>query len=174
LLIEQISQLRMKILLAILCVVIVGAVASVLFRSGKTVYWNPIDSRGYRAEWRDYRSENPRSETQTRTILDHVRLLSEQSAFDRDLGIQPLAHFCKTIEAAVHEIVDVGTTSYDLLIEVSVTAERHQSFRMTTQGEAPQDELQRIYDALIKLPAVNSRGADLKFQMYFKAGGGVR
>src|SRR5438034_10811370 len=112
--------MSIKTLLILLSAIVVGSAALLVLRPGKTVYWNPIDSKGYEADWRKYRPGTSRPESVTRTRLDHVRLLSTEKAFEQGLGAGPLAEFCKQIEAAVDRSVGQGTSPYDLLIEVGV------------------------------------------------------
>ena len=146
----------------------------IVLEQSQTTYWSPIDSKGYVAEWQTYQGQNKGSESETRTTLDHLRLLDEQVVYERELGVQRLAEFCKNIEAAVDGILCVSPASYDLLIEVIVSPDRQPSFRLASKGEAPYQELQRIDAALSELNEVKTRVAELRFQMQFKVGGGVK
>ncbi len=103
-----------------------------------------------------------------------MRLLNEEVAYERELGVQRLVEFCQRIEAAVNGITLVSTASYDLLVEVLVLPEQQPGFRLASNGEAPQEELQRINAALLELHAIVSHATELKFQMYFKVGGGMK
>jgi hypothetical protein len=162
----------MKILLIALLVLIIGGLFAVfLARQRATTYRNPIDSKAYVAEWRSYQPESPRAEGQTRTMVDHIRLLNEQALYERDIGIQPLAEFSKKIEAVVREVGDTSAAHYELLIEVKVSRGLPPTFQMATQGEVRQEELQAVYAKLAKLPDLRSSEADLTFQMHFKVSG---
>ena len=117
----------------------------------RTTYWNPIDSKVYMAEWQASQVENQRSGAMTQTTLDHVRLLDEQIGFERELGAQRLAEFCKTLQSIVDGVTRVSAASYDLLLEVVLSPERQPEFRLANRGEAPPKELQRIDAALSEL-----------------------
>jgi len=150
---------------------VAGAIA-VLFLSRRTTsYWNPVDSTNYVARWRSYRPETFRQQV-GRTKLDHVRLLSEQDAFEREVGVDPLVYLCKSIDSTVSDVAESGTASYELLVEASLSPDGRPRFQLASRGQAPDEELQRIQDALNLLPPLNTRGAELRFQMVFSIGQG--
>jgi len=161
----------MKTALVILLVLIVSAVCVFLLRKRTTTYWNPIDSKGYSAEWQTYQPQGRHGGDPARRTLSHIRLLNEQRLYEGEVGIQRLAEFCKAIEAVVNRLGNKGASKYQLLIEVTVSPKKPPSFQMATQDEAQQDGLQAIYDELVKLDDLRSREAELRFQMQFELSG---
>lgn len=150
--------------------VVAGATAMIWWYRRKTAYWNPIDSRMYVAHWRWYRPDTLHKRV-GRTALQYVALLSEQDAFEREMGAHSLAALCKRIEDRVRGVVEADTGTYDLIVEVTVRPHGQPSFQLATKGQALDEELHRIHDALGAQSAVNTRGAELKFQMVFRIGG---
>ena len=157
------------ILLILLSAAVVAGVTAVLWRSRSTRYWNPIDSKTYVARWRWYRPNAFRKQV-GRAALQHVRLLSEQDTFEREIGVDSLVALCKRIEHTVSGVVETNTGAYDLIVETTVRPRGQPGFQLATKGQALVEELQRIQDALGAQSAVNTRGAELKFQMVFRIG----
>jgi len=80
----------MKVPLILLSAAVVAGAAALLSRPRKkTAYWNPIDSTNYTADWRWYRPDTLRNQV-GRTALQYIWLLSEQAAFEREIGVDPL------------------------------------------------------------------------------------
>jgi hypothetical protein len=146
---------------------VAGAVAVILFKNRLTSYWNPIDSKGYVAHWETYRPENRRAQS-GRTKLAHIRLLNEQESLVQNFGVERMVAFCNDIEAVIRQFGDSATWESELLLEVTLSHERPPVFQLADRGLIPQDQLQAIYNALMKLTDRRSSGKELKFQMLFQ------
>jgi hypothetical protein len=162
----------MKLLLVLLFVFAVAGAAVLLSRGRtRTTYLNPVDGKQYVGDWRWYQPQTPHG--QVGRALQHVVLLGDQGAFEREIGVDSLGALCKRIESTVTETVSDGDPTYDLTIEITLRPDGHPAFQLATRGNPRNEQLQRLYDALTALSPVNTRSVELKFQMVFRVGRAV-
>ena len=96
-----------------------------------------------------------------------VRLLAEQPLFDRNVSVDKLAEFIKAAGDRVSAAVPKTAPGFELLVQITLTAEARPKIEMSSKGDASQKLLQAIYDSLAKAPDLRSKKDALPFQVQF-------
>jgi hypothetical protein len=103
-----------------------------------------------------------------RVEIESVRLLAQQDLFDRNISVEKLAAFTHAMQQSVTRAVGRRPEVLDLRVRVTVSPKAAPKFDIASQGDAPEELLQRIYDDLQKVPPVRSTADPLPFEVYFR------
>jgi len=128
-------------------------------------YYNPVDGKTYIADWEKYSPATKAAPAATRVVNNGVRLLNTQEEFNRNIGVQELAAFIKSIVATVEQVVAMKEDSGVLLIEAEILPKKSPTYRLAHQGNISQDTLQEIHDALNNLSETKSKESSIKLQV---------
>jgi len=134
----------------------------------ESVYENPIDGRGYVAEWKMYLPEGGEIDQSERVVqTNNIRLLSTQQDFSENLSVEVLAEFIKATQNNIEQSITTPTERFELLIETVISKEKEPQFQIASQGKVAEQQLQKIYDGLKKMNGLRSKSTDLKYQVYY-------
>lgn len=151
-------------------------IASILLLAGtasaqETLYQNPVDGAGYRAEWETYfpKTTEP-SKTPQIVEIKSVRLLSAQRDFDENISVKELADFIKATQNNIEQSIDLPADAFELLVDAILTRDKDPEFQIASQGNVSESQLQKIYHGLAKLRGFRSKAEPLKYQTHFEVG----
>lgn len=133
-------------------------------------YQNPLDGQTYTTDgiWQTHTPTTPAPEPTGQVKLEGVQLLVDEQTLAASISPQALSQYIKHISIAVEAAVKESSESFELLAQFELTANIPVSIRMGNKGEATQELLQKIYEALITLPTPAVSGEPVKFQTHYK------
>lgn len=140
-------------------------------------YLNPIDGKTYvtNGQWQDYQPQNPQPVAQdSKVVLDHVRLLTDQNTMSANLSTERLSQYIKDVATAVTEAVGETLTPFQIMLQFELSPSDTPKLQLADQGGADNSVLQKVYDATLAVTAPSPSAQALSFQVMFNVNGSAQ
>lgn len=102
--------------------------------------------------------------------ITRVRLVEPQEIFDRNTSAQKLAALVKDVEKNVTKAIPADAPAFELLVTATISSGEKPKFELASRGEASEQILQSIHDALHKVADTRSAKESLRVEVHFVVG----
>lgn len=133
-------------------------------------YENPVDGKGYTANWKTYDAGKGSGETDNKnnTELISVTLLSPQDLIAENISVTDLASLIKKTEENIISSTKDSTEEFELLLDTTLSKDKSPQFKMASDREVSKPILQKVYDNLTTLPDIRTKEDEIKYQLHLK------
>ena len=133
-------------------------------------YQNPVDGKTYvtNGQWQDYQPQNPQPVAQdSKVVLDHVRLLTDQNTVAANLSTEQLSQYIKDVTAAVTGATEETSAPFQLMLQFELSPSDTPKLQLADRGGADNTVLRKVYDAALAVTAPSPSAQALSFQVMF-------
>ena len=116
----------------------------------------------------DYYPEGGVRPSKGKVDLELIRLVTDQDVIGRSISVERLAQFTKLAEKSVAHSIPRDAAPFRLRVLVTLSPIARPTFHMKHDARSvPHNLLQKVYDALQRLPDTRPKGHEVVFELDF-------